>query len=149
VGDDKSAQYEKEVYEKVSVPDKTQGIDRAENVEMKYRDKQRGNTTPTVQYRKVHPGPFRQGRRHAVHRRAIHRHANFTSLANIPQWPNAETAQFRALNVLGQPMPRETFPACPALSRSETAAGRFANIWQERCLRRQAAYGKITSGMYG
>jgi hypothetical protein len=73
-----------------------------------------------------------------------------TSRVDIPDLAECQTAQFRCPHRRKPLNARETFPACPSvLSRSETAGHLFPNIWQERCLRREAAYGKITSGMYG
>jgi hypothetical protein len=64
VGYDEPAQYEKEVDEKICVSDEIEGIDRAEDVEVKYRHQQCGNAAPAVQHTKMHFGVpcLRQGR---------------------------------------------------------------------------------------
>ena len=58
MGNDETAQHEKEIHEQICVADEIQRIDRAIDVEMKHRDQQCGDAAPAIQHTKVHPGHF-------------------------------------------------------------------------------------------
>jgi hypothetical protein len=59
VSDDESAQYEEKIDEQKGVAEEVQRIDRAEDVQVKDRDKHRGNAPPRIQHAEMHfQNPF-------------------------------------------------------------------------------------------